>query len=197
MSPYPAQVNRETVIDKARELIEADGLDQLSLGNLAAALGIKAPSLYKHVAGKTELLRAVNTVTTQRLVAALRTAATDDDPEKRFLEIARVYRDFAHTYPHTYALAFTNTLPEIRPDAQQLEQLALPLQAMIAAISGPNESLAALRGVWALIHGFVMLELSGQFQRGGDLPAAFIQAVRAYLRGWQTPNTAQDGDRRA
>ncbi len=190
MSPYPAQVNRETVIDKARELIEADGLDQLSLGNLAAALGIKAPSLYKHVASKTELLRAVNTVTTQRLVAALRTAATDDDPEQRLLEIARVYRDFAHAYPHTYALAFTNALPEIRPDAQQLEQLALPLQAMMVPISGPEASLAALRGIWAIIHGFVMLELSGQFQRGGDLPAAFIQAVQAYLRGWQTPDTA-------
>jgi AcrR family transcriptional regulator len=190
MSPYPAQVDRETIINKARELIEADGLDQLSLSSLAAALGIKAPSLYKHVASKTELLRAVNTVTTQRLVGALRAAATDDDPEKRFLGIARVYRDFAHTYPNTYALAFANTQPEIRPDAQQLEQLALPLQAMMVPISGPGESLAALRGVWALIHGFVMLELSGQFQRGGDLSAAFNQAVQANLRGWQTPNTA-------
>ncbi len=41
-----------------------------------------------------------------------------------------------------------------------------------------------LRGAWALIHGFIMFELSGQFRRGGDLESAFIESVQAYLDGW-------------
>src|SRR5438552_1175130 len=98
MSPYPAQVDREMIVSQARDMIETDGLGELSLGKLAAALGIKAPSLYKHVASKAELLRAVNTVTAGQLVDAMRTAATNagDDPLQRLVEIAKAYRQFAH-----------------------------------------------------------------------------------------------------
>jgi len=48
---------------------------------------------------------------------------------------------------------------------------------------GEEAALPALRGGWALVHGFVMLEISGQFRRGGDLDAAFAHAVAAYIRG--------------
>jgi hypothetical protein len=30
-----------------------------------------------------------------------------------------------------------------------------------------------------------MLELNGQFQRGGDLSLTFEEIVKAYLQGWQ------------
>jgi hypothetical protein len=43
--------------------------------------------------------------------------------------------------------------------------------------------LAALRGLWALAHGFVALELTGKFQRGGDLSVDFDHSIRAYVRG--------------
>jgi AcrR family transcriptional regulator len=193
MSPYPAQVDRERIVNKAREMIEARGLHQLSLGNLAGALGIKAPSLYKHFASKAELLRAVNTVTVEQLVAAMRAAAqTRSDPVERIVEIATAYRDFAHLHPAAYSLVFADIQSEFRPDSRYLELLALPLQALMEPIVGPQHALAALRGAWALIHGFVMLELNGQFQHGGDVPAAFLQAVEAYIRGWQVTSTSRD-----
>jgi len=185
--PYPSQVDGERIVLKAREMIEAEGVAALSLGKLAAALGIKAPSLYRYFASKTDLLRAVNFVLNEQLVAALQESAEQagDDPTARMLAIARAYRKFAHSFPATYDLAFTNTIPEIQPDAEALERLALPLQAIIAEVSGEANSLAALRGAMALIHGFVSLEQNGQFRRGGDLDAAFMRAVEAYLAGWK------------
>jgi hypothetical protein len=63
--------------------------------------------------------------------------------------------------------------------------MAIPLQRVMAEISGAAHSLAALRGVWGLINGFLLLELNGQFRRGGDLEAAFVQSVEAYLEGWR------------
>ena len=69
-------------------------------------------------------------------------------------------------------------------EQQLLEALAIPIQQVMAEISGEEGSLAALRGLWALLHGFMLLELSGQFRRGGDLEAAFVQSVEAYLNGW-------------
>jgi hypothetical protein len=61
----------------------------------------------------------------------------------------------------------------------------LPIQELMTAIVGSKESLSALRGTLSIIHGFVMLELKGQFKRGGDLTEAFEASIEAYLSGWQ------------
>jgi AcrR family transcriptional regulator len=186
MSPYPAQVDRDRIASKARELIEADGIDQLSLAKLASELGIKAPSLYRHVASKAELLQAVNVLTNQELVATLTQAVESlTDPNGRLRAMARAYRAFAHRYPITYGLAYSNLAPESRPDAGLLEALVLPLQDVWSAIFGAENSLTALRGAWALIHGYVSLELNEQFQRGGNLDQTFEQIIDAYIAGWE------------
>lgn len=189
MSPYPSRVNREAIIDKAQELIETEGYERLTLDILAAALGVRAPSLYRYFKSKTELLQAVNTATIEQLISALHTAdeqtPDDSDPIGQFLAMARAYREFAFIHPIAYALAYTSTQPELQIDERHAEAMALPIQAIMAKISGQEHSLTALRGALALLHGFVMLELAGQFRRGGDLSVAFIQSVEAYLDGWQ------------
>ena len=186
--PYPAQVHRSTLIEKARQLIESDGIDQLTLQSLASAVGIAAPSLYHHFKNKTALLAAVNTATAAALVEAM-TAASDAvltehaDPTVALIFMLRAYRTFAHANPATYSMVFANTISALKPDPQTAEALALPLQAIMARVVGAEKALPALRGGWALAHGFVMLELAGQFRRGGDLDAAFETAVRTYIDG--------------
>lgn len=187
--PYPSQIDPEQLIIRARTLLEADGLEQLSLAKLAAEFGVKAPSLYRYVASKNALLQAINTLTAGELVAALQTAADQqaDQAEARaaLLAMFYAYRAYAHANPAAYALLYNNPTDETQPDANLLESLALPLQARMAKLVGLADSLEALRGAWALLHGFVMLELNGQFRREGDLESAFEGAINAYLKGWQ------------
>jgi AcrR family transcriptional regulator len=181
--PYPAQIDRETLIETARQLIEQHGIEQVSLRLVAETLGIKAPSLYNHVGSKNDLLRAVNDVTLRHLFTALYAAMqTEGDAYARFLQMCHAYRAFAHANPVTYALAYTPQL-ELHPPADEQEKAVLPLQAFMAEISGEEKSLTALRGLLALLHGWVTLELTGQFRRGGDLNAAFAGAIQAYVAG--------------
>ncbi len=185
--PYPSQVNAESIIEKARQLIEAEGVDQLSLATLAAALSIKAPSLYRYFSSKAELIRAVNTATLTTLIETLMRAidAADATPHNQLMALAKAYRAYAHTHPAAYMLAYSGADPALQPDASYAESLALPLQHLIAQISGEEQSLSALRGALAIIHGFTALEINGQFRRGGNLDQAFEMVVDAYLRGWE------------
>ena len=184
--PYPAQTNRATIVSTARALIEREGVEQLSLSGVAAALGIKAPSLYRHVASRGALLHAVVMQTLQELFAAYdgALATAPDEPRYRLLAIFRAHRAFAHANPRSYILAFTSAESEDESNDRILERLVLPIERLMAELVGEAAALPALRGGLALIHGFVMLELNQQFRRGGDLDAAFEAAIAAYLSGW-------------
>jgi AcrR family transcriptional regulator len=181
--PYPAQTSRDAIVAMAQTLIERDGVEQLSLAQLAAALNIKAPSLYRHVASKGELLQAVVGRVYTQLFAAYEFALAEnvDDPALQLRRVLAAHRAFALVNPASYVLAFTTR----SADSAALEAMALPFQERMAQLSGEAQSLTALRGALALVHGFVMLELHEQLRRGGDLDAAFASAVEAYLAGWQ------------
>jgi AcrR family transcriptional regulator len=184
--PYPTHITLESILRQSRTLIERDGVEQLSLNVLAAELGVSTPSLYRYVDGRAGLLRALNLETSQQIVAAMHTNETESgDPIAHLLGMMGRYRAYALANPLCYTLAFASPSPELRPDEGELLALALPLQEIMAQIRGEAESLTALRGAWALVHGYVLLEIHGQFQRGGDLAATFEQVVRGYLAGME------------
>jgi AcrR family transcriptional regulator len=184
--PYPSRIDAESIVGAARQMIEADGVENLSLNKLAKALNVSAPSLYRYFDGKAALLRAVNADTTRRLFAAMHPALEHDGtPGEKAMLAADYYRAFAFENPATYGLLFTNTVDALRPDETENVQRVLPYQRLIAQISGEADSLTATRGFLALMHGFVMLVLAGQLRRGGDLDAAYERSVRAYLDGWR------------
>jgi AcrR family transcriptional regulator len=188
--PYPSQTNPDRILEKAREIVENEGAGQLSLHELSSALGVKAPSLYRYFPSKTDLLRALNLQTVRQMIASMHAAASEKgDSRRQLLAMSHAWRAFAHANPMAYTLAFTNSNPVLRPDDKLLEALAIPIQQVMVKISGEEHSLAALRGLWALLHGFMVLELSGQFRRGGDLDAAFVRSVIAYLKGWSQEKT--------
>jgi len=188
MSPYPVQTDRKTIVETAFDLIEQEGVENLSLAKLASQLGIKAPSLYRHIANKDALLQAVIELTYLRLFEAYDAAlvSANDDSTDQLIKLSHAHRSFGHENPSTYILAYTTSNPELPSNPDMLLERAISIQQIMMQISGEENSLTALRGVLALIHGFISLELNGQFRRGGDLAATFDEVIHAYLRGWQS-----------
>ena len=184
--PYPSQIDREMIIETAARLLESNGAEELSMGSLADALGVTPQSLYRYVDSKSELLKTVNSRTLERLFEALVGALGDasGEAEEQLLVVCQAYREYAVTHPHSYRLAMESVNGE-RPDQPYLNQLALPLQTVTAEIAGVAITTPVLLGIWALVHGFVMLELGNQFQHQGDPNEVFIQCVSVYVTGWQ------------
>ena len=114
--PYPGQVDHAQIVAQARAMIEAEGAEALSLHKVAAALGVKAPSLYRHVGGKAALLQAVNAGTVTQLFQALDDAGANhqDSPQGQLLAILQAFRRFAHAHPHSYILLFTAQVARTR-----------------------------------------------------------------------------------
>ncbi|MFB9387223.1 TetR/AcrR family transcriptional regulator [Pseudonocardia petroleophila] len=68
----------------ALDLFTRLGYEATTMADIGAAVGIRGPSLYKHVASKQELLASLMTATMDDLLAAHRVAVTGtDDPVER------------------------------------------------------------------------------------------------------------------
>src|SRR5918994_6086732 len=52
-------LSRDRVVDAALALLDAEGLDALTMPSLAKYLGVGTMSLYRHVADKDDLINAV------------------------------------------------------------------------------------------------------------------------------------------
>lgn len=50
---------KQKILDKALELFSSQGYDSVSVGEIAKAVGIKAPSLYNHFPGKQAIFDAI------------------------------------------------------------------------------------------------------------------------------------------
>jgi AcrR family transcriptional regulator len=57
--PRQVLLTRQRIVDAAAALVDAEGLDALSVRRLATELGVQGPSLYHHFATKADILDAV------------------------------------------------------------------------------------------------------------------------------------------
>jgi AcrR family transcriptional regulator len=70
----------EEIVRAARELLEEEGIDGLSMRRLAERLGIRAPSIYKHLPHKQALENALISDGFERMAAAFMTERELDRP---------------------------------------------------------------------------------------------------------------------
>ena len=74
MSPR-AGLSREAVVQAAAALADEEGLEEVTLAELASRLGVRTPSLYNHVAGLEGLRRELALLGTRELGRRLGRAA--------------------------------------------------------------------------------------------------------------------------
>lgn len=167
----PSSPRRDEIVAVAGRLLDAQGPDGVSMRNIAAEMGIKAPSLYKHVADKAEL-ELVLIADGLEETAAVHAAAIDgsEDPLR---DLATAYRAWALAHPHRYRLMTERPLP--RADLPEGLEARAAAPVVMACGGDPDRARAA----WAFAHGMVMLELADRFPPDADLAAAWAAGVDA------------------
>ncbi|MFJ8893747.1 TetR/AcrR family transcriptional regulator [Leifsonia sp. NPDC102414] len=170
--PTPEKTSLAAIVAAGRELIERSGLDGLTMQAVAQRVGVRAPSLYKRVRDRRELLALVVAATLDDLTD--RIAATGDEPHptRRLMAQADALRLFAHEHPVGFGLVFAaHGTP--RPEPTAVARSAAPLLDAVAALTGPENALEGARLVTAWANGFITMELGGMFGLGGDVERAW------------------------
>ncbi len=167
----------ERIIAAAGRILEAEGPDGLTMQAVATATGVRAPSLYKRVRSRRELVRLIATDAVTALTRDLDSAAATGDARRDLAALARAYRSFARARPEAYRLLFSGSPDEERIDAELNRRSIATLARITSELAGPERALPAARLAVAWAHGFVSMELAGAFRLGGDVDAAFDYGV--------------------
>lgn len=173
--PAPGRTSSAEIVAAGRRIVADKGLESLTMQAVAEQVGVRAPSLYKRVRGRDELIRLVIVATVDELEERLAAAArlVDSDPREAIADLARELRAFAHDSPSGFQVIFGAVPPESRPDVAVLARSAAPLIAATTRLVGADQALDAARTITAWANGFLAMELSGAFQLGGDVDRAF------------------------
>jgi AcrR family transcriptional regulator len=169
----PLSVRAREIVAVARGVLEREGPDALTMRRIADVLGIRAPSLYKHVPGKEALEVAIIIAGFEEAAAAFE-AATEGATEP-LAAFVGAYRAFAHGHPHVYRLMTDRPLPRADLPPGLEERTAAPLRR---ATGSP----ARARAAWAFIHGMVLLELTDRFPKDGMTEQAWRAGIAAMQR---------------
>ncbi|MFB9315545.1 TetR/AcrR family transcriptional regulator [Nocardioides plantarum] len=174
-----------TVTAAGAALADEIGLDHLSMGLLAERLGVRTPSLYKHVDGLGDLTHRIAVLAMTELADAVRDATQGRAGSDALVAAAQAVRSFVTERPGRYAAG--NAARPSGPDDPLLPAADRFLGSLSAILRGyrldPADEIHALRMLRSMLHGFASIEAAGGFMIDTDIGDSFAWMVDLVDRG--------------
>lgn len=168
-----------SVTEAAAELADEIGFDQLSMGLLAERLGVKAPSLYKHVTSQAELAHRIAVLAMIEFGDAIRDAIQGLAGSDALVAGAQAMRTYVTQHPGRYAAG--NAARPTGPDDPLIAATERVLASWAAMLRGyriePSQEIHAMRMLRSILHGFAILEAAGGFRIGTDVDDSFTWII--------------------
>jgi AcrR family transcriptional regulator len=179
------------VIAAGVELADEVGYTTMTMGLLAERLGVRTPSLYKHVDSLEALRRGVAVQAKRDFTDAIARVAVGVSGADAVRAFATAYRRWAITHPGRYAATLRAPAPDDEEDRRVSDQA---LQIMYDVLAGfglrGEHAVDAARALRSTLHGFVTLEAGGGFGLTRDVDRSYTYLVDTLIAAM----TAQPAD---
>jgi AcrR family transcriptional regulator len=180
-----AGLDPASVTEAGAALADEIGFDQLSMALLAERLGVRTPSLYKHVGGLGDLVHRIAVLASAELSDAVREATQGRAGRDALIAAARAMRTYVTQHPGRYAAG--NRARATGPDDPLTPAVTRLLDSLSAVLRGyhldPGQEIHALRMLRSMLHGFATLEVDGGFRFDTDVDDSFTWMVDLVDRG--------------
>lgn len=178
-------LQRRDVVAAAAELADRGGLDAVTLAAVAAALGVRSPSLYAHVEGLPGLRRRLALYAAREMGGVLRAAAEGQRGQEAVRAIAHAYRGFARRHPGRYAAV--QRAVASGEDDELYAELARAVTPALTALEEAGvvaaDRVHLARAFRSALHGFVVLEQGGGFGMPESVDESFGRLVELLITG--------------
>jgi len=182
-----AGLTEDRVVEEAERLADEVGLSNLTLAALAERLGVRQPSLYKHIAGMDGLQRSIAIRTKLDMTDTLARAAVGRWRGDAIAALSEAYRSWAHQHPGRYRAGQRAPVPG---DVEDEAASNAAVQVIADVLSGfdlrGEDAIDAIRALRSALHGFVSLEADGGFGLPVDVDRSFDRLVEGMVAAFST-----------
>ncbi|MEV6068210.1 WHG domain-containing protein [Nocardia sp. NPDC052001] len=187
-----AGLSKTDVVAAGAQLADDAGFANLALSPLAQRLGVRTPSLYKHIDSLADLQHGVATLAMTELDQRLRDAMHGLSGSEALAAFATAFREYVVAHPGRYSATVGATFTG--PDDPLLQSSSRVMESMRAVLRGygipDDEMVHAIRTLRCTFHGFATLQASDGFQWSDDSEDSFDWMIRFLDRGLGQIGTA-------
>ncbi len=126
------EATRTEIVDAAWELCRAEGLAALSMRDIAAQVGMQAPSLYSYFASKNDIYDAMFAQGCRDFVAGQPLPGDIGDALTGLRRVMRYFVQFCTADPVRYQLLFQRTIPGFEPSPESFAISVGSFESMLA-----------------------------------------------------------------
>ncbi len=200
-STYHHGALRDALIRAARDILESQGYEALTLRAAARRVGVSQAAPYNHFADKAALLAAIAAQGFNEFAAAMRQemdAAVD--PQARLNATGIAYVAFATSNPGLFKLMFGSSAHQASDDPELDAARTSAYEVLRGAVHSvhvseprhaPDEPLESLRS-WALVHGLATMINEGTIVPRIYGASSARELANALLNSPQPPNSRLD-----
>lgn len=154
-------LTRERIVEAALHLMDAEGLDAVTMRRIGRELGVEAMSLYNHVEDKNDILDGI----CERVMAEFDFPEPATDWAESCRRAARSWRTLLKTHPDVMRLFAEARGPMRSPDS--LKPMEYALRLLRASGLSDRDTAQAFHAFGGYIQGFVIMEM-GSMAGGTD-----------------------------
>ena len=190
-----AGLSRDRVAEAAAVMADEVGLAKLTLSGLAVRLGVRQPSLYKHIDSLAGLHRDIAVNAKRELGEVLARASVGRSGADAITAMSHAYRRWALQHPARYAASNLMPAPgDVEDEAVSLSAIQVIADVLIAYRLEGDDAVDAIRAFRSTLHGFVSYETAGAFAWSADIDRSFDRLVGGFivaLAHWKDAATPQ------
>lgn len=189
-------------VQSALEVLDEEGFSAVTLRAVAARAGHTPMAVYRHVRNVEDLLRRLVRRVFEHWESRVFGLLEENDPLVRLQRYAEVYATYERDHPHRYDVLFvlphgmgTRRFPDgFEERAASTFALLRDAVAKVAAEASRDDDPVELGlGLWATVHGLVMLRRSGRFPDDRVFEACYRRTVNRLLGDLAGPGDAVPG----
>lgn len=177
-------LDKTMILETAGKLADAKGVSNVTLKALAEELGVKSPSLYKHISGLDELNKELMLYGWKSLEKEMSKVAIGKSKDDAIIAICYAYRDYVALHPGIFeAMLWYN----MYQSEEHLEATADIVSILFQILDGydlkDEQKIHIVRMLRGFLQGFLTVESHGGYGNPMSISDSFDFSLKIILNG--------------
>lgn len=177
------KINISEIVNTAIFIADQQGLDNVTLKNIANELNVKPPSLYNHIKNFDDILLRSANKSLNNLYESLIKSIIGLEKDQALLALSNEYRTFFKSYPGQYSLIQrVNLWNKNKFSTSKSDRILKLLEKILSRYDIKDTETINFIRVWrSYMHGFLLLETNNGFGLDLDVNGSFIYGLEILI----------------